>query len=82
MRYADDKLASERHMGVLKDAFGDHLETVEFDGNDHSLLTLDFHQPAYQRVQDYFRALCPGRIAYNPSPSLTHSLLQALTRIC
>ncbi|CUH47272.1 hypothetical protein [Ruegeria atlantica] len=29
MRYADDKLASERHMGVLKDAFGDHLETVE-----------------------------------------------------
>ncbi|WP_109313414.1 hypothetical protein [Ruegeria sp. AU67] len=29
MRYADDKLASERHMGALKDAFGDHLETVE-----------------------------------------------------
>ncbi|WP_282120001.1 hypothetical protein [Ruegeria atlantica] len=29
MRYADDKLASERHMGALKNAFGDHLETLE-----------------------------------------------------
>lgn len=56
MRYTDDKLASERHIGALKDAFDDHLETVEFDGNDHSLLTLDFHEPAYQRVQVYFRA--------------------------
>ncbi|RBW56248.1 dienelactone hydrolase family protein [Ruegeria sp. A3M17] len=55
MRYGDDKLASERHMGALKNAFGDHLETVEFDGNDHSLLTLDFHEPAYQRVPHYFR---------------------------
>lgn len=56
MRYSDDKLASKKLMVALKEAFGDHLETAEFDGKDHSLLTLDFHEPAFQRVQDYFRA--------------------------
>lgn len=56
MRYAGDKLAPKRLMCALQDAFGDDLETQEYEGKDHSLLTLDFHEPAYQRVQDYFRA--------------------------
>ncbi|WP_170416605.1 dienelactone hydrolase family protein [Ruegeria atlantica] len=56
MRYTDDKLAPRRLMRALKAAFGEHLDTVEFDGKGHSLLTLDFHGPAYQLVQDYFHA--------------------------
>ena len=55
MRHTDDSLSPERLMRSLKGAFGDHLDTVEFPGKGHSLLTLDFHDPAYQRVQEYFR---------------------------
>lgn len=56
MRYSRDKLSSARHMAALRAAFGDHLETVEFDGNKHALLTVHFHEPAYQRMEDYFTA--------------------------
>lgn len=56
MRYERDKLASKKLMDALKQAFGDLLETKEYPGKDHSLLTLDFHDPAYQRVDAYFKA--------------------------
>lgn len=56
MRYADDATAPKRLMRSLETAFGDDLETAEFPGRQHSLLTLHFHEPAYQRVEAYFRA--------------------------
>ncbi|WP_298853367.1 dienelactone hydrolase family protein [uncultured Ruegeria sp.] len=56
MRYSEDKLAPKKLMQALEQAFGDLLETLEFPGKDHSLLTLDFHDPAYQRVDSYFKA--------------------------
>ncbi|QFT72155.1 MULTISPECIES: dienelactone hydrolase family protein [unclassified Ruegeria] len=56
MRYSEDKLAPKKLMRALEQAFGNLLETVEYPGKDHSLLTLDFHEPAYQRVDAYFKA--------------------------
>ena len=56
MRYSGDRLSTARHMAALKSAFGDHLDTVEFDGRKHALLTVHFHEPAYQRMEDYFAA--------------------------
>ncbi len=56
MRYADDRTAPKQLMQALQAAFGDGLEAVEFPGRQHSLLTLHFHEPAYQRVEAYFRA--------------------------
>lgn len=56
MRYADDKLVPDRLWDALKAGFGDTLETVQFPGRDHSLLTLDFHSPAYARMEAYFKA--------------------------
>ncbi len=55
MRYKDDSMAPEKLMRALENAFGDHLETEEYPGKQHSLLTLHFHEPAYQRVEEYFR---------------------------
>ncbi|MCE8526782.1 dienelactone hydrolase family protein [Ruegeria pomeroyi] len=55
MRYRDDKMAPARLMRNLETAFGDGLDTVEYPGTQHSLLTLHFHQPAYARVETYFR---------------------------
>jgi dienelactone hydrolase len=55
MRYTGDRLSTARHMAALRAAFGDTLETVEFQGRGHALLTLHFHEPAYRRMQNYFR---------------------------
>ncbi|MEX0366983.1 MAG: dienelactone hydrolase family protein [Ruegeria sp.] len=55
MRYQGDRMAPACLMRSLETAFGCHLNTVEFPGRDHSLLTLDFLEPAYQRVEAYFR---------------------------
>lgn len=56
MRFAGDRLSSRKHMAALQESFGDMLETQEFAGNKHSLLTLDFHEPAFQRLEAYFHA--------------------------
>ncbi len=56
MRYSGDKLSTGRHMAALKRAFGADLETVEFEGNGHALLTVHFHDPAYQRMEAYLAA--------------------------
>lgn len=56
MRFAEDKMSPERLMHALEAAFGGLLATVEYPGKGHSLLTLDFHDPAYQRVDAYFKA--------------------------
>lgn len=55
MRYAKDPLSPPRLMAALKAVFGDALETMELPGRGHSILTLDFSDPAYARVSDYFR---------------------------
>ncbi|WP_164659808.1 dienelactone hydrolase family protein [Tropicibacter sp. Alg240-R139] len=55
MRYTGDGVAPARLMRALERAFGEDLQTVEFPGKDHSLLTLHFHDPAYHRVEAYFR---------------------------
>jgi len=55
LRYRGDKMAPARLMRNLETTFGDGLDTVEYPGNQHSLLTLHFHQPAYTRVEAYFR---------------------------
>lgn len=55
MRYRGDRLVSDALWASLVRVFGPDLETVEFTGTDHSLLTLHFHQPAYDRVEAYFR---------------------------
>ncbi len=55
MRYTNDKLAPARLMRSLEGAFCEDLTSVEFPGTGHSLLTLDFHEAAYQRVEGYFR---------------------------
>ncbi|WP_372573209.1 dienelactone hydrolase family protein [Ruegeria jejuensis] len=54
LRFEGDRIATKRHMQALKRAFGDDLLTEQYSGKDHSLLTLDFHDPAYQRVEAYF----------------------------
>ncbi|WP_425045610.1 dienelactone hydrolase family protein [Primorskyibacter sp. S87] len=54
MRFSEDRLAPSQLMRALERAFGEDLTTVEFTGKGHSLLTLDFHAPAYQRVEAYF----------------------------
>jgi len=56
MRYEGDKISRPAHLKALKDAFGDNLETHEFAGDGHSLLTLDFNGEAYNRVEQYFLA--------------------------
>lgn len=56
MRYEGDKLVPDAHMEALRHAFGDDLETIDYPGNDHSLLTLDFHGPAYARIETYFQS--------------------------
>lgn len=55
MRFTGDRLAPAKLMRALENAFGEDLKTVEFPGQDHSLLTLHFHDAAYQRVEEYFR---------------------------
>lgn len=55
MRYKDDKTAPAKLMRALENAFGKDLNTVEYPGKQHSLLTLHFHEPAYQRVEAYFQ---------------------------
>ncbi len=54
MRFKGDKLVPDALFAAMQRAFGDDLETVEYEGDDHSLLTLHFHQPAYDRVEAYF----------------------------
>lgn len=56
MRYSCDKLSTRTHLRALEQAFGELLETETYAGDGHSLLTLDFHDPAYDRMHDYFRA--------------------------
>ena len=55
MRFTGDKLVPDDLWEATKRAFGDDLESVEFQGNDHSLLTVHFHQPAFDRVEAYFK---------------------------
>jgi dienelactone hydrolase len=55
MRYTNDKFAPARLMRALEGAFCEDLASVEYPGTGHSLLTLDFHEAAYQRVEEYFR---------------------------
>lgn len=66
MRYRNDRTAPARLMRSLEAAFGDGLDTVEYPGNRHSLLTLHFHDPAYHRVEAYFRARLGGRAEAPP----------------
>ena len=56
MRYRGDRVCSRKHMAALTQAFGDVLDTETFEGRGHSLLTLDFHAPACQRLEGYFHA--------------------------
>ena len=56
MRYSDDKMSSERLFHALEKAFGGLVETLEYSGDEHSLLTVHFHDPAYERVDAYFKA--------------------------
>lgn len=62
MRYDTDRICRPEHIAALKDAFGDLLETEKYDnppgqkGMQHSLLTLDFSQDAYDRTETYFKA--------------------------
>ena len=56
MRYSGDPLSTARHMAALRRTFGPHLDTVEFDGTAHALLTVHFHEPAYRRMEDYLAA--------------------------
>ncbi|MDQ2092349.1 dienelactone hydrolase family protein [Marimonas arenosa] len=64
MRYKGDRISTARHRTALERAFGDHLETVEFEGRKHALLTVHFHEPAYVRMEDYLAArLGLGRTA-------------------
>lgn len=55
MRYDGDKLLKDDLWNALVRAFGDDLDSVEFEGTDHSLLTVHFHAPAWSRVEAYFR---------------------------
>ncbi len=55
MRYTGDKLVPDPLWEATKRAFGDDLDSVEFQGDDHALLTVHFHQPAFDRVEAYFR---------------------------
>lgn len=55
MRYTNDKFAPARLMRALESAFCEDLASVEYPGTGHSLLTLDLHEAAYQRVEGYFR---------------------------
>jgi len=55
MRFRDDKLVPDELFGALRRAFGEHLDTVEFSGDRHAMLTVHFHQPAYDRMEAYFR---------------------------
>ena len=55
MRFTGDKLVPDPLWNALVRAFGDDLEHVEFQGTDHALLTVHFHQPAYDRMEAYFR---------------------------
>lgn len=54
MRHLGDPIAPAALMRALEAAFGDDLVTVAYPGRRHSLLTLDFHEPAYRRVEAYF----------------------------
>ncbi|SDD32883.1 dienelactone hydrolase family protein [Ruegeria marina] len=56
MRYRGDRLSPARRMRRMEEVFGNGLDTVEYPGTRHSLLTLHFHEPAYKRVEAYFRA--------------------------
>lgn len=56
LRYRGDRMSPARLMRRMEEVFGDGLDTVEYPGNRHSLLTLHFHEPAYKRVEAYFRA--------------------------
>ncbi|MDP5217787.1 dienelactone hydrolase family protein [Ruegeria sp. 2205SS24-7] len=67
LRFGCDRIATARHMRALKKAFGDDLLTKDYPGKDHSLLTLDFHDPAYQRVEAYFAERFASITAQAPS---------------
>ena len=63
MRYGTDTLSRPEHITALKAAFGGNLETETFDNPEegdrsikHSLLTLDFSEAAYARLEHYFKA--------------------------
>ncbi len=62
MRYKSDKLSTEKHIKALEDAFGNTLEVEWYcnpkgvEGALHSLLTVDFSEEAYARVEEYFKA--------------------------
>ena len=56
MRYKDDHICKPEHVCKLKEAFKDHLEVSQYTGNSHSLLTIDFNEVAYQKVESYFRS--------------------------
>ncbi|WP_137701620.1 dienelactone hydrolase family protein [Marimonas lutisalis] len=64
MRYRGDRLSTARHMKALESAFRDQLEIVEYEGRKHALLTVHFHEPAYQRMEDYLAA----RLGLAPAP--------------
>jgi len=55
MRFKGDKLVPDALFQALQRAFGDDLESVEFEGDAHAMLTVHFHQPAYDRMEAYFR---------------------------
>lgn len=56
MRFTGDKLVPDALWEAFQTAFGDTLEVEEYPSDQHSLLTLHFHQPAYDRMEAYFKA--------------------------
>ncbi len=56
MRFEGDKLVPDRLKSAFLKAFDGVLDWEHYVGKDHSLLTLDFHDPAYNRVDQYLHA--------------------------
>lgn len=61
IRYWSDTISTCAHLQALKIEFNDTLEVEQYDNPDgvqkslHSLLTIDFSEAAYARVETYFK---------------------------
>ena len=62
MRYRKDWLSRQSHLDALKSAFGENIETETYDDKSgkfrimpaHALMTVDFHDDAFNRMVTYF----------------------------
>ena len=55
MRYEGDTLVPDALWSAFQTAFEGVLDVEDYAGSEHSLLTLHFHEPAYARMEQYFR---------------------------